>query len=431
MQTKRRVIFILLLMLSLPAVAQWDTIYEGYPYHYPKYIIPDAHWFGDTLCSADYMNIPVCNWLTPGGYVDFEAGYISDTTLHVIGLAASFSMLGPSMVDYGTYSDSDYIWYHCAIHLSQPAGDSVQRMVSVHFNEPSARDASKILTWAPKPPYGPEWAAIYVYEGFLPQEYTINVGDTFYLTANGCMFPEGDVHPVYTCMTERHHYNASNPTLYPYYHWEPRHCRTRLHRELPWVSGEMYSVPHVWLIIRRDEDTCPPPQLYYERLTENTAFVRWDNNATHAASEFSFGPAGIAPEDGTLVQSAIPQHVFSGLEPGVHYTVYARARCDFARSEWTAWSAPLDICLSPEGIAVAEGPELRLAPNPAKGRVAVECGAAMEELTLTDAAGRTVLRRHAAGAASLVLDIGGLPAGIYTLHAVTAAGPATARLAVE
>ena len=85
--------------------------------------------------------------------------------------------------------------------------------------------------------------------------------------------------------------------------------------------------------------------------------------------------------------------------------------------------------------AVADGRLFRLAPNPASGDVRFETeGEGFEGgvLTVSDAAGREVLRRElSAGTRRATLEVSGLPAGTYFVTLTTAAGTGTRRLVID
>ena len=172
------------------------------------------------------------------------------------------------------------------------------------------------------------------------------------------------------------------------------------------------------------------PLPYAERLSENVAFVRWNNNANHAAAEVSYGPSGIAPEDGTIISTPLPQCVLPGLEPDSHYTVYVRARCDFAQSEWTDWSEPLDIHLASLGVTAAAGPDITLAPNPAKDEVRIACSHTMQHISIFTSNGAVALTLTPS-ATEVTLDMRRMPYGTYTVAVSTEAGIATRQLVVE
>ena len=73
---------------------------------------------------------------------------------------------------------------------------------------------------------------------------------------------------------------------------------------------------------------------------------------------------------------------------------------------------------------------LHLLPNPAKGKVGVQCGSRMTRVEIIDAQGRQLLEQPAEGTA-VSLDISRLPEGLYTVRAHTAIGTASRRLLVK
>ena len=121
---------------------------------------------------------------------------------------------------------------------------------------------------------------------------------------------------------------------------------------------------------------------------------------------------------------------YCGLDGGAAYSVSVQSRCwnPGERYTWSTFSRRSGtLGTGRPAAAVAALPRLRLMPNPARGEVRVECDAEVLGLSMADAAGRTVLR--ADGPAG-VIDVGHMPAGVYTVTATTPAGPASARLTV-
>ena len=91
---------------------------------------------------------------------------------------------------------------------------------------------------------------------------------------------------------------------------------------------------------------------------------------------------------------------------------------------------------NPQGIAQSTGePLFRLLPNPASG--IVQCETVGDPfpggtLTLTDAAGRELMRHELAPlTASLRLDLSALPAGTYFVTLATPQGSSTQKLILE
>ena len=437
MQMKKTALIIAALTISVHAFCQSDTIPLNYPYYYPAITLPqsahyeytDPHTGDDGLYCFPWTRgehvFDIFGIFTQGSYTYIGAEYVAPYSMTVIGMACCLASWYP-LPDELTPNYEDYEYTNCNISIARAVGDSVAIFLSAPLH-PSLENISKRMIidypdWQEVPREKENW----VFEIFLNTPTTIEAGDTFYLSASGILPNSGDQYQVdvMTSIIEGHLPPDVSNT-----HWTPHIFRTKNYYTGEWSDIGHPVIPLIWLIIQRDEDTCSVPQLYAERLSDNTVFVRWDNNANHAAAEFSFGPAGIAPEDGTITQSPIPQHVFGNLDPDQHYTVYARARCDFARSEWTDWSAPLDIHLaSMAGIeGAAASPDLILAPNPAADEARIACSHAMQSVTLFAADGTAVLAVRP-DATETTIDLRQLPAGAYTVVVTTAAGNESSRI---
>ena len=190
----------------------------------------------------------------------------------------------------------------------------------------------------------------------------------------------------------------------------------------------------LWPIIERPGDTCPEVQgLRWSQLgSGTTAFVQWDAGANHRDWQLSYAPSGTPAGEGTVVDCSIAQSVLPGLAAEHQYDVYVRARCRFARDEWTDWSGPLEIGFGNpgEGIDEAAGVHAELTPNPATGRVRVSCGEMLRMVEVYDLQGRRMVAQEASGT-TLELDISTLAAGRYTVIVHTAEGTGAKALVVR
>ena len=199
--------------------------------------------------------------------------------------------------------------------------------------------------------------------------------------------------------------------------------------DYPWQYGEFRFYPLLFPIIRRDCDTCPTVQgLQYVKSGAGKAFFKWQNGTNHRDWQLSYGPAGTAPEDGTIVDCS--QRMTGNIEfdPDSHYVAYVRARCRFARYEYGPWSAPLDFCLNGSGIDEAGATDITLTLNPAADRVTV-AAEGMESVELIGTDGAVLQRRECRN--TCVLDLRGLAAGVYMVRVGTLQGTATKRLVVQ
>ena len=191
----------------------------------------------------------------------------------------------------------------------------------------------------------------------------------------------------------------------------------------------------LWPILERLGDTCPEVRgLRWSRLgSGTTAFVQWDAGVNHRDWQLSYGPSGTPAGEGTVVDCPPAQCVLPGLAAGVTYDIYVRARCRFARDEWTGWSGPLEIGFGNPGEGIdgtASDIAAELTPNPATGRVRVSCGEALRMVEVYDLQGRRCLAQESKGTET-ELDISVLEAGRYTVLLHTATTTAAKALVVQ
>ncbi len=429
MKTKSFLIVIPLLMAQL-AAAQIDTIDTFYPYYYPRYQL-DGFFDYDTAenCKMDIMLHSSID-----DVYNKYIGYVAERDMDILGMAQFAFTQGDTANGYWNYlhlasPESIHYGKHTMVLATLSNSElQIQRRLFYYKEDIERTKVLRTRCNSCTSTNHDQYYCDYLMEWWFDSAFHVSAGDTFYMatgevdsvnsTPDFTFFIEflmraHEIHPSGDYSTQ--HFPDFLYTALRVHDWQ---------NNIETVNGSINEIPFLWAIVRFPEDTCSVPQPYAERLTDNAVFVRWDNNANHAAAEFSFGPAGIAPDDGTIVQSPIPQHVFGNLDPDHHYTVYARARCDFARSEWTGWSAPLDIHLaSMEGIENSASPTLTLSPNPANDEIRVKCSHTMQSVALYAADGTTALSIHP-NATETAIDLHRLPAGAYTVVTDTAAGTA-------
>ncbi len=167
---------------------------------------------------------------------------------------------------------------------------------------------------------------------------------------------------------------------------------------------------------------------------EGSVVLLWHNHNDHLRWEVSYGPQGIAPEDGTQLIAAIPAIQIANLDSCTHYTAYIRAVCMHDSLHYSEWSEPLDICLCDTGGAAAiEVPLLErltyLMPNPAADQVQVLSSYGMTRVEAYSLQGTKMadLRVRGLGA---TLDVADWPQGMYIVVVHTPAGNVTKKLVV-
>ncbi len=401
--------------------------------------------FISQLCKdRDYLQGPTHGVTQFNGYSrfdtgDYAVGFYPDSALTVIGVA---------WCDHLTYNGNDTVSLiirdSCEVRLYVPEMDAMilradKRMAFDTFVTSkvyaswlgwSERDSSYL-----KSCNGYATTPIPVYEAYFDRE--ISVSDSFYVSVKDWEY---------------------NRTSHLEERWDRVRCWTEGFLNLPlsnydtvrrfpvqsfrvqegqgglWRYGEMHCYPLLFPIVRRACDSCPEVQgLRWSRLGNGTtAFVQWDAGVNHRDWQLSYGPSGTPAGEGTVVDCPPAQCVLPGLAAGHPYDIYVRARCRFARDEWTGWSGPLEVGFGNpgEGIDEAAGLHAELTPNPATGRVKVACAEALRMVEVYDLQGRRCLAQEAQGTET-VLDISTLAAGRYTVLLHTATTTAARPLIVQ
>ena len=191
--------------------------------------------------------------------------------------------------------------------------------------------------------------------------------------------------------------------------------------------------PIIFPIIRNDGDTCPQVRnVEWYKGNSTQFFMRWERGTNHYDWQVSYGPAGTAPDDGTMLTFNQPMSSLITVDPDSHYVAYVRARCRFDRDEWGPWSAPVDIHLNANDIETADsGVPVTLSPNPATASVTVACGEPMQSVELLDLDGRILLEQQPSGSSTTTLDTSTIPTGTYLLRIHTPQGTAVKKLVVR
>ena len=99
------------------------------------------------------------------------------------------------------------------------------------------------------------------------------------------------------------------------------------------------------------ENCIEPTELLTANITENSVDISWTEVSEHAdKADIVYGLAGIAVEDGTLVENVNVPYQLTGLTPSTAYDVYVRQQCGlFGTSEWIGPQRFLTSCSSDYG----------------------------------------------------------------------------------
>ncbi len=442
-------------VLAQKTANDYDTLLGNYyPYYYYNYRCDNYNVLSHPLCfytgtfvggyrfisrvvSSQHEEMQQEDYWCEVGYPDLElheeiALYIHpDTAIRVVGIAFGdmcqhsirlFHLLGLDSVHY-LYSDSGVF----KITVYDTNMNVIRSKYVNHDTLPAVRQLYLKHCTPEWPQDREEDQYVSIHECYF--DIGIDITEDFYIGVS----KQDTTYAILTALYEYHCWKESDIPMVPL-----ERCRYRLssQQEGGWldeVCGLGMSTL-LWPILEFEEDTCPEVRgLRWSRLgSGTTAFVQWDAGVNHRDWQLSYGPSGTPAGEGTVVDCPPAQCVLPGLAAGVTYDIYVRARCRFARDEWTGWSGPLEVGFgSPgEGIEGVEGVHAELTPNPATGRVRVSCGEALRMVEVYDLQGRRCLAQEVQGSET-VLDISALAAGRYTVLLHTATTTAARPLIVQ
>ncbi|MCR4658690.1 MAG: T9SS type A sorting domain-containing protein [Bacteroidales bacterium] len=260
---------------------------------------------------------------------------------------------------------------------------------------------------------------------------TLILTDTFYIsrTLTYNLDDTTRLYPLVSIFFEIHiHYDLGHLRVVP---WEKRLYRDTLWTGT-WHEEEIgWHVTGLFPIIRRDCDSCPQVRgVEVIPAGNGQAFLRWQRGTNHIDWQVSYGPAGTAPDDGTIIEFTNPISNIISFNPDSHYVAYVRARCRFARYEWGPWSDPVSIHLGDNGIdEAALASMVTLSPNPATDEVSIDSPVPMALVEAYDEKGACILRQELNTQHSS-LNTKTWSSGAYVLRIHTQQGVATKRLTV-
>jgi hypothetical protein len=443
----KRILITLFMLVSIDMYAQYDTVPHniGIPNYFMNQsfdslsvkqhddagCLPRLYSIAQAWNEHGVVGTP---WNTPA-YADsgdFAFGFFPDSTVNVIGVAWAVWLYG---TNYGDYTN--WLWDSIVVKLFHPSGD---RMSTLCYKT-ITRDTfiyNKVID------YRLGWSELDsvvitqggmirstpdpIYEVFFGDGYIFT--DSLYISVK--LWKEGSYNNLDMTQgyAEWHSRGGVIPFVYPIQSYRMKDTPGD---DDPWTYGEMHAYPLLFPIIRLDGDTCPEVrEVRYTRVGNSAAIAQWDAGTNHRDWQLCYGPQGFDPEGADVVNTTVPQRALTGLTATGRYDVYVKARCRFARDEWTPWAGPFSFSMSEIGIE--DGParvEFSVTPNPAHGNATVRCEAGLHVVEVVSATGATVLSLDGGGAQACVLDLAGLAKGVYVVRIATPLGTAAQKLAVE
>ena len=182
---------------------------------------------------------------------------------------------------------------------------------------------------------------------------------------------------------------------------------------------------------------CPQVQNFrFAQAAESTVVFLWDTHGDHQSWQLSYGPAGTAPDDGTIINCPIQVGQIMGMDSCTDYVAYVRAVCNHDSIVYSEWSEPLNFSIcdttgsGTEAIESSLGQFVKLFPNPASDQVQVMSSFEIRGIEVYDLNGNTMLKQDADGH-SLAFSAGDWPSGIYVAVIRTNAGNFAKKLVIK
>ena len=182
--------------------------------------------------------------------------------------------------------------------------------------------------------------------------------------------------------------------------------------------------------------------LHVAEQGDGYAILQWEHRPGQARYQISYGPSGITPGQGIIVECPINARSITGLDSCTHYVAYVRSVCERSTTLYSDWSDSISIyiCDMPEDTTGDWGDSTKvvspvesltgLMPNPASGQVTVYSSFQLTGVTMYGLHGESVLEQPLEGH-SATLDIGRLRPGVYIVMIHTSQGSVSRKLVVQ
>ena len=132
-------------------------------------------------------------------------------------------------------------------------------------------------------------------------------------------------------------------------------------------------------------------------IDDRKVVLLWDTHGDHQSWQISYGPAGTAPDDGTIINCPMQVGQIMNLDTCTEYVAYVRAVCNHDSIVYSEWSDSLliNVCDTTGGgtgrIDATSAQFVQLMPNPASEQVQVISSFGISGIEVYDLQGRLVL----------------------------------------
>lgn len=160
----------------------------------------------------------------------------------------------------------------------------------------------------------------------------------------------------------------------------------------------------------------------------------WTGAADHSRWQLSYGPAGTAPGEGSILNCSTPAVDVYGMQDSVHYVCYVRGYCDMCH-KWGDWSEGFEYWkeMYTEPAEIRPGRLDRFVtvmPNPATQYVSIMSSFKISRIEAFDLQGALV-DEQPVDAFGATLDLSRWPRGTYILNIRTNQGTMARKIVVE
>lgn len=163
-----------------------------------------------------------------------------------------------------------------------------------------------------------------------------------------------------------------------------------------------------------EDDVCDMPEdIIVDDVDATTAFVLWEPSAEDQEFIVSYGEKGFNPEEGTMIEVAIPMVDLEDLTPETVYEVYVKSVCsDDTESDWS--EAVEFETLEDESSSISENKVLEFTfyPNPVQTELNINGNAVINKLEVYNVVGELVVSLLP-NTKSTSVNMASLPKGVY------------------